>query len=99
MPDGRTYLWIARTIEHRRGGYGTPRRIFSVALGCDVRHAHRLVYGDGLGLDAPERAVPIGSGCKVCDRENCVQRAFPALGRPLYIDPNARRFAPYAPAS
>jgi len=96
MPDERTYLWIARTVEHRRGGYGTPRRIFSVALGCDARHAHRLVYGDG--LDAPERAVPIGSGCKVCDRENCVQRAFPALGRPLTIDPNARRFAPYAPA-
>jgi predicted transcriptional regulator/transcriptional regulator with XRE-family HTH domain len=99
MPDERTYLWIARTVEHRRGGYGTPGRIFSVALGCDARHAHRLVYADGLGLDAPERAVPIGSGCKVCDRENCVQRAFPALGRPLSIDPNARRFAPYAPAS
>ena len=99
MPDGRTYLWIARTVEHRRGGYGTPSRIFSVALGCDVRHAHRLVYGDGLVLDAPERAVPIGSGCKVCDRENCVQRAVPALGRPLSIDPNARRFAPYAPAA
>lgn len=98
MPDGRTYLWIARTIEHRRGGYGTPHRVFSVALGCDIRHAHRLVYGDGVSLDAPERATPIGSGCKVCDRENCVQRAFPALGRPLSIDPNARRFAPYAPA-
>jgi predicted transcriptional regulator/transcriptional regulator with XRE-family HTH domain len=98
MPDERSYLWIARTVEHRRGGYGSPTRIFSVALGCDARHAHRLVYADGLGLDAPERAVPIGSGCKVCDRENCVQRAFPALGRPLSIDPNARRFAPYAPA-
>lgn len=98
MPDERTYLWIARTVEHRRGGYGTPRRVFSVALGCDARHAHRLVYADGLGLETPERAVPIGAGCKVCDRENCVQRAFPALGRPLSIDPNARRFAPYAPA-
>ena len=98
MPDGRTYLWIARTVEHRRGGYGTPHRVFSVALGCDIRHAHRLVYGDGVTLDAPERATPIGSGCKVCDRDNCVQRAFPALGRPLSIDPNARRFAPYAPA-
>jgi predicted transcriptional regulator/transcriptional regulator with XRE-family HTH domain len=98
MPDGRTYLWIARTVEHRRGGYGTPHRMFSVALGCDARHANRLVYGDAVTPDAPERAVPIGSGCKVCDRENCVQRAFPALGRPLSIDPNARRFAPYAPA-
>ncbi len=99
MPDGRTYLWIARTVEHRLGGYGAPHRIFAVALGCDARHAHRLVYGDGLAADAIERATPIGSGCRVCDRDNCVQRAFPALGRPLSIDPNARRFAPYAPAA
>jgi len=99
MPDGRTYLWIARTVEHRLGGYGAPHRIFAVALGCDARHAHRLVYGDGLAADAVERATPIGSGCRVCDRDNCVQRAFPALGRPLSIDPNARRFAPYAPAA
>ena len=23
MPDGRTYLWIARTVAHRSGGYGS----------------------------------------------------------------------------
>jgi predicted transcriptional regulator/plasmid maintenance system antidote protein VapI len=96
MPDGRTYLWVARTVEHRRGGYGAPKRIFAVALGCDVRHADRLVYAKGVNLVDPEAATPIGAGCKVCDRSECAQRAFPPLGGTLQIDENQRRFAPYA---
>jgi predicted transcriptional regulator/plasmid maintenance system antidote protein VapI len=96
MPDGRTYLWIARTVSHRTGGYGAPGRDFAVALGCDVRHASRLVYAKGLDLNNLEAATLIGPGCKVCERENCAQRAFPALGRELRIDENVRQFAPYA---
>jgi XRE family transcriptional regulator, fatty acid utilization regulator len=96
MPDGRTYLWIARTVEHRRGGYGAPRRIFAVALGCDARYADRLVYAKGLNLADPDSATPIGAGCKVCDRADCAQRAVPPLGRTLLIDENQRGFAPYA---
>ncbi len=98
MPDGRTYLWIARCISRQRGGFGAPGRTFAVALGCDVRHAHRLVYATGLDLSDPEAATPIGPGCKACDRENCAQRAFPAVGRGLQVDENVRLFAPYASA-
>ena len=65
----------------------------------DVRHAHRLVYATGLDLKDPSAATPIGAGCKVCDRENCAQRAFPAVGRDLQVDENLRRFAPYANAA
>ncbi|MCG2593788.1 short-chain fatty acyl-CoA regulator family protein [Ramlibacter sp. XY19] len=96
MPDGRTYLWIARTVEHRRGGYGSPNRIFAVALGCDARYAERLVYAKGVNLVDPDAATLIGAGCKVCDRADCAQRAFPPLGRTLQIDENQRGFAPYA---
>lgn len=96
MPDGRTYLWIARTIEHRRGGYGAPGRIFAVALGCDARDADRLVYAKGHNLIDPAAATPIGAGCKVCDRAECAQRAFPPVGSTLQIDENQRGFAPYA---
>lgn len=96
MPDGRTYLWIARMVEHRRGGYGAPKRIFAVALGCDVRYADRLVYAKGVNLVDPDAATLIGAGCKVCDRADCAQRAFPPLGRTLQIDENQRGFAPYA---
>jgi XRE family transcriptional regulator, fatty acid utilization regulator len=96
MPDERTYLWIARTVSHRNGGYGSPSKTFAVALGCDIRHAEELVYCRGLNVHNPAFAEPIGMGCKVCERADCPQRAFPALGRPLMVDERRSWFAPYA---
>ena len=98
MPDGRTYLWIAHCVSRQAGGYGSPARTFAIGLGCDVRHAERLVYARGFDLSSSEGATPIGAGCKVCERRNCVQRAFPALGRKLQVDENERPREPYASA-
>lgn len=95
MPDGRRYLWIARAVSRGQRGYGSPRQTFSIGLGCDIRHAPRLVYAKGLDLKDPDAATPIGMGCKVCERERCPQRAFPYIGRPLEADENQSRFAPY----
>lgn len=95
MPDERTYLWVARSVSRGRGGYHSQRKTFSVALGCDIQHAHRLVYSDGLDLRAPAAATPIGAGCKVCERSACPQRAFPPVGRPLNVDETRAAFAPY----
>lgn len=96
MPDGRSYLWLARAVTRGAHGYGSPRKTFSIGLGCDIQHAPRLVYAKGLNLGAPEAGTPIGMGCKVCEREHCAQRAFPFLGRPLVVDENQSRFAPYS---
>lgn len=96
MPDGRTYLWVARTVQHGTGGYGAPGKTFAIGLGCDIRHAGRLVYSRGLALSDPAAATPIGAGCKVCERPACPQRAFPLIGRPLAVDENRSVFAPYA---
>lgn len=96
MPDGRSYLWVARTVSRRTGGYGTPAKTFAIGLGCDLRHAHRLVYADGLDLTNPAALTPIGPGCRVCDREACPQRAFPAIGKPIDTDVHQSRFHPYA---
>jgi predicted transcriptional regulator/transcriptional regulator with XRE-family HTH domain len=96
MPDGRTYFWIARTVSRGVGGYGAPSKTFAVGLGCDIRHAHRLIYSKGLDLTDPEAATPIGVGCKVCERPHCPQRAFPPIGRPLDISEEQSRFAPYS---
>ena len=98
MPDGRSYLWVARTVSHSAGGYGAPVKRFAVALGCDLAHAERLVYARGLDLKNPDLATPIGAGCKICDRPACPQRAFPMTGRPLRPDPNRSRFTPYSSA-
>jgi XRE family transcriptional regulator, fatty acid utilization regulator len=96
MPDERTYLWIARTVAHKSAGYGSLSKIFAVALGCDIRHADEIVYSRGLNVHDPASATPIGMGCKVCERPDCPQRAFPPLGRPLVIDDKESLFAPYA---
>ncbi len=96
MPDGRTYLWIARCVSSGQGGYRAPRKTFAVALGCDIRHASRLVYADGLDLGNPAAATPIGAGCEICERPACPQRAFPPIGQPLNADQNRSVFAPYA---
>ena len=96
MPDGRSYLWVARTVSHGAGGYGAPVKRFAVALGCDLAHAERLVYARGLDLKNPDLATPIGAGCKICDRPACPQRAFPMSGRELSPDPDRSRFAPYS---
>lgn len=98
MPDERTYLWIARTVSHGRGGYGAPTKTFAVALGCDVRYADRVVYAQGLNID-PALATPIGMGCKVCERSGCPQRAFPPIGRALNVDETRSYFEPYATSS
>jgi predicted transcriptional regulator len=98
MPDGRTYLWIARTVSRHLGGYAAPSKTFAIALGCDVRHAARLVYSKGLDLDDPSAPTPIGSGCKVCERTACPQRAFPPMGGKLVVDENERRQEPYSAA-
>ncbi|WP_060832991.1 short-chain fatty acyl-CoA regulator family protein [Blastochloris viridis] len=96
MPDERTYLWIARTVHDALGGYGEPGKTFAIGLGCNIRHAGRLVYSKGLDLDDPAAPTPIGAGCKVCERPACPQRAFPLIGRALSVDENRSAFTPYA---
>jgi XRE family transcriptional regulator, fatty acid utilization regulator len=94
MPDGRSYMWVARTVERRASRYGQPGKTFAIGLGCELRHAHRLVYSEGLDLSG-NIATPIGAGCRVCERDNCPQRAFPALGRALDIDEHRSTVSPY----
>lgn len=94
MPDGQNYMWVARTVERRASRYGQPVKTFAIGLGCEMRHASRLVYSKGLDLSA-DSATPIGAGCRVCERDNCPQRAFPALGRALDLDEHRSTVSPY----
>ena len=95
MPDGRRYLWMARTTTGGGQGYRNPQKNFAIGLGCDIQYADRLVYSKGLQLDNPEAAIPIGAGCKVCDRPACAQRAFPQIGRPILVGENTSVDLPY----
>ncbi|MGV9709220.1 acetate metabolism transcriptional regulator RamB [Gordonia sp. NPDC003424] len=95
MPDGREYFWVARTVERRAARYGQPGKTFAIGLGCELRHAARVIYSDGLEIGPQASVTPIGAGCRVCDRPDCAQRAFPALGTPLKIDEHRSTVSPY----
>jgi predicted transcriptional regulator len=41
-------------------------------------------------VDSREAAVPVGITCRLCERADCEQRAFPALQQPLRIDEHTR---------
>ncbi|MGK4579175.1 short-chain fatty acyl-CoA regulator family protein [Kitasatospora sp. HPMI-4] len=95
MPDGKRYFWIARTVTHGGFGHRAPRSEFAVALGCELRHAHRLVYAEGVALDGRQAATPIGLGCRICERTDCAQRARPPAGGRLVVNPDRRTRVPY----
>lgn len=99
MPDERAYFWIARTTTSDPARYLGPHKSFAIGLGCDLSHADRLIYSVGIDLTDAQAAVPIGAGCKICERPACPQRAFPYLGRPVAVDPNASTDLPYPPAA
>lgn len=90
MPDGTTYFCVARTVRDDSGGYHAPHALHSVGLGCEVRFAKALVYAQGIDLGSPSGSVPIGVACRVCERKDCEQRAFPPLLQPLRVDENLR---------
>jgi predicted transcriptional regulator/DNA-binding XRE family transcriptional regulator len=99
MPDGSMFFWVARTIRKDAAGYHAPHTVFAVGIGCDVRDARQLVYADGVNVDSREAAVPVGVTCRLCDRMDCEQRAFPPLQHPLKIDEHVRGISFYAPVA
>ncbi|MEL7183918.1 MAG: short-chain fatty acyl-CoA regulator family protein [Pseudomonadota bacterium] len=92
-PDGVRYFCLARDVSRPPGAWDASGRRHAIALGCELRHADRLVYADGLDLGATPD--PIGISCRICPREACHQRAVPPLERPLRIDPDLRGVLPY----
>ncbi|MEM8986617.1 MAG: short-chain fatty acyl-CoA regulator family protein [Pseudomonadota bacterium] len=95
-PDGVQYISIARSIIKRAGRYDGFDRRYAVALGCELKHADAVIYAEGVDIAAPRAATPIGVSCRICERPDCRQRAFPPIDRALSADPFTRNFTPYA---
>ena len=95
MPDGATYFCIARTVTKGGGGHHVPPSTYAVEVGCEIGHARELVYADGISLDNGTAAVPVGVGCRMCERMDCRQRAFPPLQDRLNVDVNVRGLSAY----
>jgi predicted transcriptional regulator/transcriptional regulator with XRE-family HTH domain len=96
LPDGATFFCLARTVEKPGGAYHAPASHQAVGIGCDIARAAELVYADGLDLQRLGAATEIGLGCRLCERENCRQRAFPPLQHRLVVDEQVKGPSPYA---
>jgi predicted transcriptional regulator/transcriptional regulator with XRE-family HTH domain len=94
LPEGQTFVTIARTVDRPGAGAHIPGQDLVVGLGADARHAGRLVYTEGLDL-RPEGTTPIGINCRLCMRADCNWRAFPPLTGKLSVDVSRRRVTPY----
>ncbi len=95
LPDGGQWFSIARTVRRAINPHGTVAPRFALALGCELKYAHRLVYARRLELATPE-VTPIGINCRLCERPNCPQRAAPPVLRPLDVDDAMRSISPFA---
>ena len=93
-PDGERFFTISRTIERPIRPDLRDDALLAIGLGCDLKHAHRLAYSDGLDLvNTP--ATPVGPACAICPRLQCAYRATPPAGRMLAVEENRKSISPY----
>ncbi len=97
LPEGTAFFSVARTIRRHRGGFHAPEVLYAIELGCELEHARRLVYADGMDLESAAGVVPVGLTCRLCERMDCRARAFPSIQTPLAVDENVRGLSFYAP--
>jgi predicted transcriptional regulator/DNA-binding XRE family transcriptional regulator len=99
FPDGSSYFCIARTISKDSSGFHGTVPVQSIGLGCRIEFARELIYSDGIDLDSDRVTTPVGVTCRLCERSDCEQRAFPSIRHPLQVDENVRGVSLYAPVS
>jgi predicted transcriptional regulator/DNA-binding XRE family transcriptional regulator len=95
LPDGTAFFCIARTVSKESAGWHAPASQLAIGLGCDLAHARELVYADGLDLERADAATEIGVGCRLCERADCRQRAFPPLQHRLLLDERVKGVGAY----
>jgi predicted transcriptional regulator/DNA-binding XRE family transcriptional regulator len=93
-PDGQRYFTISRTIERPIRPDLRDDALLAIGLGCDVKHAPRIAYADGLDL-VDTQATPVGPACSICPRLQCAYRATPPAGRMLAVEENRKSISPY----
>ncbi|MNR13357.1 hypothetical protein D3C85_1297610 [compost metagenome] len=93
-PDGGRWFTLARTVDRQGQDAFTEGQDLAIGLGCELKHAHRLIYARGLDLQKPE-VTPIGPACRLCERHPCAERAAPPVGRALTVDDWSKSVSPY----
>ena len=75
LPDGERFLTLSRTTERPVYSMETQDRRLAISLGCEIKHARRIIYSSALDWSEDENVSKIGINCHLCPRRNCAQRA------------------------
>ena len=93
MPDGAEFLTIARTLEGPQSAFAERPRRTALLIACDIAFKDEIVYRAALPAGsassdkgAGSSAIPVGPGCRVCERTGCPARAEPPVTKPLGLD-------------
>src|SRR6201987_3189387 len=95
LPDGTRYFSIAQMVRRPVAPHPLPQPRFAISVGCEIRHAAKLVYAAGMDLETAE-GTPIGVNCRLSERENWGPRATPPITRTLILDEKSRRVRSFA---
>ena len=88
LTDGARVVSIAKAVSRPLPEGGAA--LSAVAVGCSAEDAARTVY------DPSPAFTPAGLSCRLCERSDCAQRAFPPLHGRLRSAPHERGAAPFA---
>ena len=90
LPDGEQFFTISRTTDRPVYSMDTQDRRLAISLGCEIRHANKLIYAGSGALPADTAFSRIGINCHLCSRLNCAQRAHDPLVVELTTDTSRR---------
>lgn len=90
LPDGERYFTISRTTERPAFSSQTQDRRLALALGCELKYAHKIGYAQSFNLQNEQLFSPIGINCHLCPRQACSQRAYQPMLVELPIDSRRR---------
>lgn len=88
--DERRFVTLAMALPQLPGARGRA----VIALGCEAKHAGRIVHADGIDPDKHD-AVEVGPTCHLCERRACPDRALPPVTRALDLHGYERTSAPF----
>lgn len=83
--EGERYFTLSRTVRRVSGLLANQEDELAVGLGCELKHAGRLIYSRGLDLKRPAVAE-VGPACRICERKQCFQRAAAPVNRTALVE-------------
>jgi XRE family transcriptional regulator, fatty acid utilization regulator len=84
-PDGERYFTLSRTVRRVAGLLAGLEDELAIGLGCELRHADKLIYSRGLDMASPA-IVQVGPACRICERTLCPQRAAAPVSRTAVVE-------------